>query len=103
MPAAEYIPGLYVGAVKKAACRNHAESYGDADRILRETIAQALANYGHVPLISFKEPAVVEQTFYRTDMCEEALKTSDSEVERVDARTLRKIVPVITKYADLKF
>ncbi len=100
--AKEYIPNIYTGAVKNATCRNIAKTYTNANEILINTIETALKNYKNVEMIKFAEPIVVEQTFYRTDMCEDMLKIHPN-AERVDARTLRKNVNEIKNYHDLKF
>ncbi|MBQ9783990.1 MAG: M55 family metallopeptidase [Clostridia bacterium] len=101
--AKEYIPEIFVGAVKRSDCRNFAVTYDDCDEILVRTVKVALANYKSVPLYSTPLPAVVESTYYRTDMCEEVLAHCGDEVTRVNARTLRKTITQITKYEDLKF
>ena len=44
-----------------------------------------------------------ELTFYRTDMCEEALAIADKHTERVEARTLRKMIPFAEHYRELLF
>ncbi len=100
--AKEYVPDIYTGAVKIADCRNAATTYPDADKILYDTVRASLANRHSVSLIPFEEPICVEQTFYRTDMCEEALEKHADNVLRIDARTLKKTVSSISSYADLK-
>lgn len=100
--AKEYIPQIYVGAVKKADTRNVAEDYPNANEILVSCIKEALGNYKSVPAYPYKEPAVIETTYYRTDMCESVLASRESGVERVDARTLRKRVEKIEVYRDLR-
>ena len=101
--AKEYIPQIFTGAVKKANCRNFAADVRNADEILVSTIRRALQNYKNVPIYQTAEPATVELTLYRTDMCEHILARCKETVERVDARTLRKQVERITSYRDLKF
>lgn len=101
--AKEYIPEICTGAVKTAGTRNVAQSYGNADAILRETIRAALAQYRSVPPYRVSLPATVELTFYRTDFCEDVLARCAETVERVDARTLRKQIFEIKEYKDLKF
>lgn len=101
--AEEYIPGIFTGAVKHAERRNQAETYGNADEILTDTIRRALAAWKSVPLYTLPEPLMVETSYYRTDFCEEALAHCKPGVERVDARTLRKTVDVLRRYEDLKF
>lgn len=101
--AKEYIPDIYTGAVKKALCRNQAVECENADKILTETVKNALDNYKNVSLYKVKEPAEIELTFYRTDMCEEAYSECGKEVERIGARTLRRKVDKITRYEELRF
>ena len=101
--AKEYVPDIYTGAVKWATERNFATDYENADEILQSTVKAALAGYKSVSLFRLDEPAVVELTYYRTDMCEEALKKHGDDVERVDARTLRRRVERLQKYSLMKF
>lgn len=101
--AKEYIPQIHVGAVKFASERNHATDYKNADEILIKTVKNALCDYKSIPLYRLSEPAEVELTFYRTDMCEEALLRCGSDVERTDARTLKRRVTKLDKYSHLKF
>ena len=101
--AKEYIPEIFTGAVKVASRRNCATTYENASEIVSATIKKALADYRSVPLFRVPLPLCVTQTFYRTDMCEEALEKCIGTVERVDARTLRKTVHILESYSDLKF
>ena len=101
--AKEYVPDIYTGAVKWASERNFATDYENADEILQSAVKNALANYKSVSFFRLSEPAVVELTYYRTDMCEEALKKHGDDVERVDARTLRRRVERLQKYSLMKF
>lgn len=102
--AKEYIPEIFVGAVKKATTRNVAADYENTDKIIIDTVKNALRNYKSVPPYKAAEPSTIELTLYRTDMCEALLDaTLDKNVERVDARTLRKTVEKIKSYSDLKF
>ena len=94
---------MYSGAVKEAEIRNVAITYENADEILYNTIKEGIDNRDKVELIDIREPLVVEQTFTRTDYAEEAIEKCDKEVIRVSARTLRKHIDKITKYADLRF
>ena len=99
----EYIPGCFTCAVKNAAERNIATTYPDADQRMHDTIVAAITNYKSVAPYRVSEPLTVEQTFYRTDFCESAMKEQTAAFERIDARTLRKTVPAITSYTDLDF
>ena len=101
--AKEYIPEIVTGAVKHADCRNLAQDYENADEILVGAEKKALANRDQISLYRTAEPAVVELTYYRTDMCEHTYAHCGENVTRVDARTLRKTVEKINDYYDLKF
>lgn len=101
--AKEYIPDIYVGAVKIAEKRNHATPYENADAVLVRTVREALKNYQRVSLYRVDEPMTAELTFYRTDFCEEALARCGNDVRRIDARTLQRIIPKFVRYDDLKF
>lgn len=101
--AREYMPDIYTGALKKAVCRNKAETYENADEILVQTIAGALSNYKNVALFKVAEPAEIEICYYRSDMCEEAIERKNGNIVRVDARRLKKTVQDIKRYEDLKF
>ena len=101
--AREYIPEIKTGAVKSAETRNLAKPYENTDAIIVETVRSALESYKSIPPYKVELPTTVELTFYRTDFCERVLAKCGPEVERVDARTLRKQVTGIKKYRDLKF
>lgn len=99
----EYVPEIHAGAVKIAYGRNRSETYENADEILEETIRRALADYKNISCFHVQEPAEVEVTFYRTDMCDRSFERCSDCAERVDARTLRTTVSCIRDYEDLKF
>ena len=99
----EYVPTIYSGAVKEAQVRNIATTYENADEILYNTVKAGIDNRDKVGLIDIREPITVEQTFTRTDYAEEILEKCEGDVVRVNARTLRKTIDKLTKYADLRF
>ena len=101
--AKEYIPEIITGAVKSAETRNIAHPYENTDAIIVDAVRTALESYKSIPPYKAQLPATVELTFYRTDFCESTLAKCGPEVERVDARTLRKRVSEIKMYRDLKF
>ena len=101
--AKEYIPDIYTGAVKKADKRNMAHTYENCENIIVSTIQEALNNYDGVSFFRMQFPAQVELTFYRTDMCDEVYEKAPESVERVNARTLRKTIPRLSYYEELKF
>lgn len=98
-----YIPEIVTGAVKRAQGRNLAVDYENADEILKNTVRTAIEKLHEISLFEMAGPLTAELTFYRTDMCEEALAASDKRTERVDARTLRKMIPFADHYRDLLF
>ena len=101
--AKESVPDCFTCAVKNATERNTAVTYPDADKKMHDTIVAAVKQYRSVSLYRVSEPATVEQTFCRADFCESRMKKQTVAFERVDARTLRKTVPTITSYTDLRF
>lgn len=101
--AKEYIPDIHTGAVKKASKRNYAETCENADKIIVHTIKAALSDWEKIGCFHMDFPAEVELTFYRTDMCDAVYEKADKQVERADARTLRKTIEKLSCYEDLKF
>ena len=101
--AREYIPEIVTGTVKRANCRNFSVDFENTDAILVDAVKTAVKTYKSITAFKMPEPLTVELTFYRTDMCETALKNAGDDVVRTDARTLARTVERITKYEDLKF
>ena len=104
LQAKSYIPTLCTGVVKYARCRNEAATVENADDILFRAVYDGVKDYRNATLFHVAEPAVVEVTYYRTDMCEAVYqRVRDNEnVTRVDARTLRKAVAAFIDYFDLR-
>ena len=100
--AREYLPGVITGALKKASCRNRAQTYVDADEILKRTVTDALLHYKDAPIFTIKGPCEVEYCYYRSDMCEDAMRKNGDTVTRFGARCLRKTVAEIKRYEDFK-
>jgi len=100
--AKEYVPQIVTAAVKVGTTRNECVDYPDAAARLEAGIREALARWREIPPMKTPLPAEITLTFYRTDMCEQVLAKRGPEVERLDARTLRKISEKITTYQDLK-
>jgi len=101
--AKDYNPTIFTGAVKRATVRNYSTDFDNADEILVETVKEAIKNYKSVSLFDLGSPYTVEVTFYRTDMCEQALANAKPGVTRIDARTIAKTVDRIERYYDLRF
>ena len=67
----------------------------------------ALKNYKNIPPYKVSLPVTIQQTTYRSDMTDETYaaimaKGNPGNVERVDARTLRRIQTEINRYEDLR-
>ena len=103
--AKEYIDGVFTAPVKVASVRNFARDYDGADEILKDGVRRALAGYKSVKPHKVSLPTDITLTLYRTDMCEEILESTKFDVERLDARTIRKRVTAedLKTYADFKF
>lgn len=101
--AKEYIPDIYCAPIKKSICRNKCIDKENTNEMITETLRDALKNYKNVSFISEKFPITIQLTYYRTDMCEEAIENCKCEFQRLDARTLQKTVTSLRTYDDLKF
>ncbi len=105
--AGRFIKGITAVAVKKAEKRNTATTY-DAEvsrKRIYDGVISALASPEKIEFIEYSMPLNIKLTLYRTDMCEEIIeKLSDnSNVTRLDARTLFKTIEKLTNYNDLGF
>ena len=103
--AGEYIDGVFTAPVKVASVRNIAHDYDGADEILRDGVKRALAGYKSIKPHKIALPTDITLTLYRTDMCEEILESTRFDVERLDARTIRKRITAenLKTYSDFKF
>jgi len=101
--AKEEVPGIRTAAVKIADCRNRCRTYENAREILREGVREALAHAHEIRPANVVFPLRIELTYYRSDMCEEALQRNPQGAIRLDARTLTKTIHKIEAYSDLLF
>lgn len=103
--AGEYIDGVFTAPVKIASVRNVAHDYDGTDEMLKDGVKRALAGYRTVKPHKLDLPTDITLTLYRTDMCEEILESTKFDVERLDARTIRKRVTKenLKTYSDFKF
>jgi D-amino peptidase len=105
--AKEYIPEIKTAVVKHATERNLCHDLPNAEQIIKDAVVDALKNYKSVPPYKVSLPVTIQQTTYRSDMTDETYaaimaKGNTKNVERVDARTLRRVQPDITRYEDLR-
>lgn len=90
--AKEYLPDIVTAPVKIAHKRNECKGYENTDDIIEKAICEALSRYNIIKPYFVGEEIAVEMTFYRTDMCEDALEHAKFPCSRVDARTLRRTI-----------
>lgn len=102
--ASALIPGIIAVPVKKALGRNRAVSIPDAEAedILRSAAAESLSLINTISPYTEKLPLEIILEFNRTDYLENSL-SADPSIERLDARTLRRIADKVVYYEDLLF
>ena len=105
--AKEYIPEIKTAVVKHATERNLCHDLPNAEQIIKDAVVDALKNYKSVPPYKVSLPATIQQTTYRSDMTDEIYARimangNPKNVERVDARTLRRVQMEINCYGDLR-
>ncbi len=96
-----FFGNIQVAPVKKALCRNKAESY-DLDlceRLIEENASKAISLVGTIKPYIVSEPLEIRVDFTRTDYCDNASERPG--VERVNARTVIKKTPKITDYLSI--
>ena len=105
--AKEYIPEIRTAVVKHATERNRCQDLPNQEQIIKEAVADALANYRNIPPYKLSLPITVQQTTYRSDSTDylyKAMLKKGKAVERLDARTLRMTVTEKpTSWMDLRF
>jgi D-amino peptidase len=91
--ARAFVGNLETAAVKQGVGRNRARLYDadDARRRIREAACRALRLSEAVRPFKPLAPIDVQLTLYRSDMCDALAERLGYEVERLDARTVRKI------------
>ena len=88
--AKQYIPDIITAPVKTAHKRNECKGYENPKEIIEKAVAKALCNYKSIKPLKADEKITVSTTFYRTDMCEDALEKAKFPCIRIDARTLER-------------
>ena len=86
-------PGVVTAAVKRGLGRNRALCLppSKARALIRERAALAVAKARELKPWRLEAPITLELTFYRSDHADD--RAHQPGVERVDARTVRKVVP----------
>jgi hypothetical protein len=91
--AKEYIPDIVTATVKTAKTRNFCTPTENAQEIFENAVREALLRYDKISHYKIDGDITVSVTFYRTDMCEEALEKVKYPCVRTDARTLERVIP----------
>lgn len=101
--ARRFFGNIKTAAVKYAEGRNRADCLPDADaeRLIYEAARDAVPASGRIRPYYVALPAEIRLEFNRADYCEYAADKKG--VERLDARTVRKVINKIEAYGDLLF
>ena len=99
--ARQFFGNIQTAVVKYADCRNSARCIPDeeAERLIYEAARDAVGLAGKIKPYRISLPAEIKVEFNRSDYCDEAVQWSNA--ERLDARTLRKVIDRIDAYLDI--
>ncbi len=99
--ARQFLGNIRTAVVKYAVCRNEAECVPEeeAERLIYEAAKAAMGRIGEIKPYRVILPAEIKIEYNRADYCDDAVKWSGA--ERLDARTLRKMVDKIEFYRDI--
>lgn len=97
--AKSFIPEIAAAVVKHAVERNTAKSLPtlEARNLIKSTAATSLNLIDKIAPYKISLPAEITVTFQRTDYCDEAAK----KYERINSRTVRKVIDKIVDYHSL--
>jgi D-amino peptidase len=93
------VPVKYGIGRNKACCRPSDEAIS----MIREGAKNAMGLIGKTHPLKPVLPAEIILEYCRSDYCDEAFKNNRQTAERLDARSLRKVITRIEKYSDLFF
>jgi len=87
--------------VKYGVGRNHAHLLPEskAEARIREAACEAVGRIGQIRPLTLSFPLEVKLTLYRSDFCDDV--AAHPGVERLDARTVRKVVHEVNAYRDI--
>jgi D-amino peptidase len=97
--AKSFIPEIATAVEKHAIERNTAKSLPtlEARNLIKSTAAESLKLINKIKPYKISLPAEITVTFQRTDYCDEAAK----KYERINSRTVRKVIETIIDYHSL--
>lgn len=101
--ARQFFGDIATAAVKYAVGRNNAVTadLGEAEGRIREAAKKGVSLAGKIKPFRPLLPAEIRLEYNRADYCDSAMQRG--ELERLDARTVRKVIHEIKNYADLLF
>ena len=99
--ARQFLGNIRTAVVKYAVCRNEAECVPEeeAEALIYEAAKAAMSRIGETKPYKIILPAEIKIEYNRADYCDDAAKWSGA--ERLDARTLRKVIDKIEVYRDI--
>ena len=97
--AKKFIPDISVAVVKHPHGRNRSVSLpeSEARKLISNTAKDSVKKIKKIDPYKISLPAEITVTFQRTDYCDEAAK----KYERINSRTVKKVVTEITDYTSL--
>ena len=101
--AREYLGNLQTAVVKYAVKRNEAVCVplAEAENAIYAAAKNAIADIPSAKPFRILLPAEIKVEFNRADYCEDTLEASGFQYERLDGRTLRKIITKIETFRDI--
>lgn len=101
--AKQFFGDIEVAVVKYATGRNSANliDLTEAERRIYEAAKKSISLAGKIKPFCPLLPAEIKLEFNRSDYCDSAMR--GSETERLDARTVRKVIGEINNFTDLLF
>ncbi|HOD93617.1 MAG TPA: M55 family metallopeptidase [Clostridia bacterium] len=96
-----FFGNIQTTAVKKALCRNKAESYDldTCEKEIEQNTEKAISLIGKIKPYIVTEPIEIQVDFTRTDYCDNASERPGA--ERIGSRTVIKKIPKITDYLSI--
>lgn len=100
--AKQFFGDIEVAVVKYAAGRNNAKlvDLAEAERRIYEAARESMALTGKIKPFCPLLPAEIKLEYNRADYCDSAMGRTNN-IERLDARTVRKVISVIKEFTDL--
>jgi D-amino peptidase len=100
--AKQFFGDIAVAVVKYAAGRNNAKlvNLAESERRIYEAAKEGMALAGKIKPFCPLLPAEIKLEYNRADYCDSAIERTNN-IERLDARTVRKVISGIKEFTDL--